>query len=98
MTFDLAVTTPQSTVSSGTDRAVVFENLHGGAGNDVLKGNASDNAILGGAGDDDLAGAGGNDTLDGGGGVDRCGRTRQRHLDRLRDGDRIPLMGTGVQV
>lgn len=47
-----------------------FENVYGGAGNDVLGGSGLNNRLLGGAGDDLLQGGGGVDTLDGGDGVD----------------------------
>lgn len=43
-----------------------FENVIGGAGNDVMTGNAIRNNLAGGDGDDRLKGQGGNDTLAGG--------------------------------
>ena len=47
-----------------------FENILGGAGNDVITGNLADNSILGGAGDDVLRGLDGNDFLAGTAGDD----------------------------
>jgi Ca2+-binding RTX toxin-like protein len=41
-----------------------FENILGGAGNDLLVGGAEDNVLIGGAGADVLCGALGNDTVD----------------------------------
>ncbi|NDW01308.1 DUF4214 domain-containing protein [Salipiger sp. PrR002] len=40
-----------------------FENLHGGAGNDVLEGDLADNLLAGGAGADVISGQGGHDLL-----------------------------------
>lgn len=72
VSFDLSVKAAQNTMSSGTDKATVFENLEGGAGHDLLKGNGAANTIWGGAGDDEIRGSGGDDFLDGGPGADRC--------------------------
>jgi Ca2+-binding RTX toxin-like protein len=73
LTFGLNVSTAQTlwtgvTVTlSGTDR---FENLAGGALDDVLTGNTLDNFIGGGLGNDRLLGRGGADSLAGGPGDD----------------------------
>lgn len=55
----------------GQDTISGFENVIGGAGNDVLRGNSADNALTGNAGDDTLVGVDGDDVLDGGLGNDR---------------------------
>lgn len=47
-----------------------FENVTGGAGNDLIIGNNVANLIRGGGGDDQIYGLPGNDTLDGGNGND----------------------------
>ena len=52
------------------DQIKGFENLEGGAGNDLLIGDYGDNVIFGGAGDDQLNGRFGDDTLEGGAGAD----------------------------
>lgn len=70
VTVNLALTTLQNTKGAGKDTLLGFENLTGGAGNDVLTGNAKANIIDGGAGNDVLTGAAGNDTLTGGDGND----------------------------
>ncbi len=62
--------TPSGTFASGavTENMIVsadVENIHGGAGNDVLVGNALDNVINGGPGADIMTGGGaGSDTVD----------------------------------
>ena len=52
------------------NQSAYFENVTGGAGDDILLGNDAANSLWGGAGDDILYGAGGNDTLYGGSGID----------------------------
>ena len=47
-----------------------FENVTGGAGNDLLSGNSANNLLQGGAGSDTLHGGAGTDRLIGGGGKD----------------------------
>jgi len=48
----------------------VFENIHGGSGNDTLTGNLLANILVGNAGRDTLNGSGGRDILIGGLGLD----------------------------
>ncbi|MFN6103452.1 MAG: PKD domain-containing protein, partial [Planctomycetaceae bacterium] len=65
-TVDLSLATVQ-TVAVGRltlvlGSASTFENVVGGAGNDLLKGNSLANLLTGGAGDDTLSGDTGNDT------------------------------------
>lgn len=62
-TFNLATTSGQNTVSSGTDTVSGFENILGSAFNDTLTGNSSANVIEGGAGNDTMNGSGGIDTV-----------------------------------
>jgi Ca2+-binding RTX toxin-like protein len=69
LTIDLGLTTAQNT-GAGQDTLLNFENLIGGAANDVLKGDANANLIQGGAGADLIRGNGGNDNLQGGLGND----------------------------
>lgn len=57
-------------VIAGTGQAANFENVMGGAGNDLLTGNSADNRLEGGAGDDMLNGADNQDILLGGRGSD----------------------------
>ncbi|MCX7424011.1 MAG: cadherin domain-containing protein [Planctomycetia bacterium] len=52
-----------------------FENVTGGAGNDVLIGNGGNNRLDGGTGNDTVEGAAGNDTLTGGVGTDEVRQT-----------------------
>lgn len=52
------------------DDATGFENLTGGAGNDILTGDSAANIISAGTGDDLVDGKEGDDTLDGEGGTD----------------------------
>src|ERR1041384_967558 len=47
-----------------------FDEVIGGAKNDIIRGNGSDNVLRGGPGNDTLDGKNGNDTLDGGPGND----------------------------
>ncbi|NJC39794.1 Ca2+-binding RTX toxin-like protein [Brevundimonas alba] len=57
----------------GTDTITDFENVWGGAGNDVLRGNQADNHLLGGGGDDRIIHyslGGDHDVYDGGAGID----------------------------
>jgi Ca2+-binding RTX toxin-like protein len=63
VTVNLATTTGQNTVGSGTDTITNFENLIGSAFNDTLTGDGLDNVIEGGLGNDTMNGAGGTDTL-----------------------------------
>jgi Peptidase M10 serralysin C terminal/RTX calcium-binding nonapeptide repeat (4 copies) len=58
---------------SGTAKDAIFgfENVIGGAGNDLVFGSAVGNSLEGGDGDDTLFSLGGNDTLDGGVGNDQ---------------------------
>jgi len=66
---DLSITGPQAT-GHGLDVILNIENIHGGAGNDILLGNAQANLIRGGAGADRLFGRQGNDRLEGDAGAD----------------------------
>ena len=66
---DLAVTGPQATWH-GLDGIRNIENIHGGAGNDILLGNAQTNLIRGGSGADNIQGRRGYDLLEGGAGND----------------------------
>src|SRR5262249_34049378 len=50
--------------------ALFFEDVTGGAGDDMLTGNSADNVLIGGAGNDSLSGGAGNDTMAGGTGND----------------------------
>ena len=63
VTVNLAVTTPQNTVTAGTDTLTGFENLTGSQGNDTLTGTTGNNVITGLGGNDILTGGGGNDTF-----------------------------------
>ena len=66
----LAITIPQNTGRSGTDKLVNIENLTGSSLNDTLTGGAGQNTLDGGLGNDSLSGGDGNDTLIGGAGKD----------------------------
>lgn len=82
VTVNLRTLGIQDTVSAGFDTLSGFENLTGGAGNDILIGDSYPNVIIGGAGNDYLLGQGDQDvfqnghwvvledTLDGGAGTD----------------------------
>jgi Ca2+-binding RTX toxin-like protein len=70
VTVNLALTTAQNTVHTGTDTLLNIENLSGSWYNDTLSGNAGDNTLYGLSGNDTLSGGAGNDTLDGGAGND----------------------------
>ncbi len=72
---------------------VVFENVSGAAGDDILRGNAADNAIYGNAGEDFLSGREGADTIDGGLGNDEIwGGTSE---DKLSGGAGNDAIGGG---
>ena len=62
VTVSLATSAAQTTVGSGTERVVNFENLIGGSGSDRLTGNALANTLDGGLGSDTLTGGAGDDT------------------------------------
>lgn len=62
VTVSLASTALQATGGSGSDRAMNFENLTGGNGNDNLTGSLADNTLDGGLGNDVMTGLAGNDT------------------------------------
>jgi VCBS repeat-containing protein len=70
--FNTTVTTSNGGLDYGTDVLTGFENIIGGAGNDILIGEDSSpfwvgtNKLVGGVGDDTLEGGGGADTLIGG--------------------------------
>ena len=55
---------------AGTDTLFSFENLVGGAGDDILDGDGGANTLIGGLGNDTLGGGDDNDVLNGGGGAD----------------------------
>src|SRR5262245_42443285 len=57
-------------VDIDTDALIAFENVVGGAGDDMITGNSLANILTGAAGNDTLNGGGGNDTLFGGAGND----------------------------
>ena len=63
VTVSLALTGWQDTGSSGVDQIVLFENLEGSRGNDILSGDDAANTISGGMGNDRIMGAGGDDYL-----------------------------------
>ena len=67
--LDLSVTGPQTT-GHGVDVIRNIENIHGGAGNDLLLGNAGANLIRGGNGADNIQGRQGYDLLEGNAGND----------------------------
>lgn len=60
---------PQNT-GNGIDSIVEFENLTGGAGDDILSGSSGPNEIIGLGGNDTITGQAGDDILDGGNGTD----------------------------
>jgi Ca2+-binding RTX toxin-like protein len=72
LTVDL--TRPSGTYSYGRLKVTLdpsqFENVIGGAGNDIIVGNAKANVLQGGAGDDTISGGAGDDTISGGAGND----------------------------
>jgi Ca2+-binding RTX toxin-like protein len=70
VTVNLAVSTAQATVGSGSDTLTSIENLIGSAYADRLTGNADANSLGGGAGNDTFDGGAGSDTLAGGDGSD----------------------------
>jgi Ca2+-binding RTX toxin-like protein len=73
LVVDLSKTLAQivnSNLSLELSGASNFENVTGGAGNDLLTGNGAANVLVGGAGNDTLKGGDGNDTLSGGAGDD----------------------------
>jgi serralysin len=74
VTVNLSVVTAQTVAyslpGSQQDKALNFENVTGGAGNDSLVGSAVTNEISGGDGNDFITGGGGQDYLAGGNGAD----------------------------
>ena len=70
VTVNLALTSAQNTVSTGTDTLTGFQNLTGSGFADTLLGTSGANTINGGAGDDKITGGGGADILAGGSGAD----------------------------
>ena len=72
LTLDASGNGTSTVANLATDGDTVkgFENVTGGAGNDVLTGNALINTLNGGGGDDTLKGGGGGDKLTGGTGAD----------------------------
>jgi serralysin len=79
---NLAVTSPQFTLSAGWDTLTGISNLVGSDGADHLMGDGSANALDGRADHDTMFGAGGADTLDGGDGNDKLvGGAGADHLD-----------------
>ncbi|MFM8224156.1 MAG: hypothetical protein ACKOJF_35090, partial [Planctomycetaceae bacterium] len=75
--------------------ATAFENVLGGAGNDLLTGNTLANLLSGNAGNDTLVGLAGNDTLAGGLGDDSYPFTATTALgtDTL-----VELVGQGLDL
>ena len=70
VTVSLATTSAQTTVGSGSDTVLNFENLIGSNYNDKLTGNSGNNILNGGLGNDIISGGAGKDTLMGGNGND----------------------------
>jgi trimeric autotransporter adhesin len=70
ITTILASHTRRTVLVGAAGEAANFENVTGGAGNDLITGNAADNLLSGRAGNDTLQGGAGNDTLSGGFGND----------------------------
>jgi uncharacterized repeat protein (TIGR03803 family) len=69
-TTTLASHTRRTVLVGAAGEAANFENVRGGAGNDLITGNAAANYLFGGPGNDTLQGGPGNDTLEGGPGND----------------------------
>ncbi|MCX7417976.1 MAG: cadherin domain-containing protein [Planctomycetia bacterium] len=97
VTVNLSATT--TTLATHTNRSVKsvllaqnanWENVTGGAGNDIITGNTTDNRLDGGLGNDSIKGLDGNDTLTGGLGNDTLdGGTGNDVLDGEGDADSL---------
>ncbi len=80
----LATHAGRSVQTSNAGDSQYWENVIGGAGNDILHGNDADNVLMGMRGNDWLDGNAGFDTLDGGLGTDTVSTVKSLSTFRSR--------------
>ena len=88
--------TVSATIGADTDTISGFENIIGGAGNDVFTGDTNTNDIDGGSGDDTITASAGDDDLDGGADTDTLDYASYTNINLtidLADGSTVSVSG-----